>query len=183
MYYKRCTGKILVRKSDDSPGWVRWTHHAEGKTHCEECLKLDGCWFLEDNAPPCPHHPSCHCTLDPIDAAVVRACATAKSDYSKFVPYLFNTAGRYTHNKEKLFEAWGYHAEDALWLQAEIERQAREKYAQGDYSLGILNKYGQRINIRIEIPRKDGIGKVSFASGWTVHPNGQIKLNTPYGGK
>ena len=34
MYYKRCTGEILVRKSDDSPGWVRWTHYAEGKTHC-----------------------------------------------------------------------------------------------------------------------------------------------------
>ena len=48
MYYKRCTGEILVRKSDDSPGWVRWTHHAEGKTHCEECLMLDGCWFRED---------------------------------------------------------------------------------------------------------------------------------------
>jgi hypothetical protein len=48
MYYKRCTGEILVRKSDDSPGWVRWTHYAEGKTHCEECLMLDGCWFRED---------------------------------------------------------------------------------------------------------------------------------------
>ena len=91
MYYKRCTGEILVRKSDDSPGWVRWTHYAEGKTHCEECLMLDGCWFREDLAPPCPHYPSCHCTLDPIDAAVVRVCATAYSYYSKYDPYLFNS--------------------------------------------------------------------------------------------
>lgn len=29
----------------------------------------------------------------------------------------------------------------------------------------------------------DGFGDVSFVTGWMVKPNGQIKLNTPYGGK
>lgn len=183
MYYKRCTGEILVRKTDDSPGWVRWTHHAEGKTHCEECLMLDGCWFREDNAPPCPHHPSCHCTLDPIDPAVVRVCATAKSDFGKFDPYLFNTNGLQTHNKEKLFKEWGYTVDDAKWLQTEIERQGREKYLSGQYELGKLNRFGQRINIRVTIPRKDCLDDVSFVTGWMIKPTGQIKLNTPYGGK
>lgn len=71
IYYKRYTGKLLPQKTAEQPSWVQWTHHSEGKTHCEECLMLDGCWFQEENAPSCPHHPYCHCTLDPIPYAVV----------------------------------------------------------------------------------------------------------------
>ena len=78
---------------------------------------------------------------------------------------------------------WGYTVDDAKWLQSEMERQAREKYIKGDYILGKLDKDGQRISIRIEIPRKDGIGTVSFVSGWMVQPNGELRLITPYGGK
>ena len=59
----------------------------------------------------------------------------------------------------------------------------REKYIKGDYILGKLNKDGQRISIRIEIPRKDGTGTVSFVSGWMAGPNGELRLITPYGGK
>jgi hypothetical protein len=109
--------------------------------------------------------------------------AAAKSQYSKFVPYLFNTTGIYTHTKEKLFAQWGYTVEDAKWLQVEMERQALEKYLSGEYTLGKLNDKGQRISIRIEIPRKTGEGTVSFESGWMVYPNGLIQLTTPYGGK
>ena len=54
IYYKRYTGKLLPQKTAAQPSWVQWTHHSEGKTHCEECLMLDGCWFLEGNAPPLP---------------------------------------------------------------------------------------------------------------------------------
>lgn len=183
MYYKRCTGAILVQKSTDFPDWVRWIHHSEGKTHCEECLMLDGCWFLKNNAPPCPHHPYCHCTLDPVDYAVVIMNVAANSEYSKFDPYLFDLENYYKHGKNKAFESWSYTIADSQWLKGEIERQATDKYALGNYSLGVLNKYGQHINIRVEIPRKDGAGKVSFITGWTVYPNGRIKLNTPYGGK
>ena len=91
--------------------------------------------------------------------------------------------GLQTHNKEKLFKEWGYTVDDARWLQAEIERQGRERYLSGQYELGKLNMFGQRINIRVTIPRKDGFGDISFVTGWMVKPNGQIKLNTPYGGK
>ena len=141
---------------------------------------LDGCWFPLENAPTWPHHPHCHCTLDPIDYAVVLVNAAAYSDYSKFDPYLFNAHGQYTHTKEKLFAQWGYTAQDAHWLQSEMERQAREKYIAGDYTLGKLDIRGQRISIRISIPRKDGTGNVSFLTGWMVLPNGQLKLNSPY---
>lgn len=183
MYYKRSTGAILVRKSSAVPDWVKWVHHSEGKTHCSECLMLDGCWFAGDTHPPCPHHPYCHCTLEPIDYALVLVNAVANSDYSKFDPYLFNTTGTYPHNKEKLFKERGYAVEDARWLQAEIERQAREKYIAGEYELGKLDIYGQRINIIIEIPRRDREATVTFVTGWMVEPNGKLKLNTPYGGK
>ena len=82
-----------------------------------------------------------------------------------------------------MFESWGYTINDAHWLQSEMERQAREKYISGEYELGKLNAYGQRISIIIEIPNKARGGTISFVSGWMVHPNGEISLNTPYGGK
>ena len=78
---------------------------------------------------------------------------------------------------------WGYTADDAKWLQDEMERQARLSYISGNYRLGKLDIFGQRINITIEIPRKEEIGTVSFVSGWMVEPGGKLKLNTPYGGK
>lgn len=183
MYYKRSTGTILIRKSADIPDWVQWTHHSEGKTHCEECLTLDGCWFLRDKAPTWPHHPYCHCTLDPINYALVFANATSYSDYSKFDPYLFDPENTYGHGKNRAFESWGYSVSDSLWLKNEIEKQALEKYLSGDYTLGKLDKRGQRINIRVTIPRKDETGDVSFITGWMIMPNGKLKLNTPYGGK
>jgi len=100
--------------------------------------------------------------------------AIAQTDYGKFDPYLFNTQGRHPHGKEKLFHEWGYSVADARWLQAEMERQAREKYVAGDYTLGRLNKEGQRISILIEIPRRNGDGTVSFISGWMVRTDGLL---------
>ena len=105
--------------------------------------------------------------LGPMDApfAVVFGNVSVYSDYGKFDPYLFNTTGLQTHNKEKLFKEWGYTVDDARWLQAEIERQGRERYLSGQYELGKLNMFGQRINIRVTIPRKNGFGDISFVTG------------------
>ena len=108
---------------------------------------------------------------------------TAVSAYSKFDPYLFNSKGEYTHRKEKLFKSWGYTVADAKWLQNEIEKQGLEKYINGEYELGKLNKEGQRLSITVEIPRKDKEGKVTFVTGWMIYPDGHIRLITPYGGK
>lgn len=174
---------LCRHRTIEFPSWVKWTHHSEGKTHCEECLKWDGCWFLEGKVPPCPHHPYCHCTLEPISYAVVLNSALTYSDYGKFDPFLFDSDGRHPNGKRQLFEEWGYTVDDARWLQAGIERQAREKYISGDYILGKLDKNGQRISIRVVIPRRDRIGNVSFITGWMVYPNGKIRLTTPYEGK
>ncbi len=109
--------------------------------------------------------------------------AKAISNYSKYDPYLFNRDNKYTHSKEELFQKWGYTIDDSAWLQKEIEKQALKKYIDGDYTLRELNNYGQRIDIRVTIPRKDTGETVSYITGWMVLLNGQIRLNTPYGGK
>ncbi|MCI8423767.1 MAG: hypothetical protein HFF50_09625 [Lawsonibacter sp.] len=66
--------------------------------------------------------------MEPVDYAVVSLSISADSDYGKFDPYLFNTQGKYPHTKEKLFASWGYIVMDVQWFQAEMERQAMEKY-------------------------------------------------------
>lgn len=181
MYYKRSTGAVIVRKSSEIPDWVKWVHHAEGKTHCPVCLKLDGCWFHSNIAPQCPHHPNCHCTLEPLEGIDIMSKITVDSAYGKFDPFLFNTSGKYTHGKEKLLKIWGFSVNDIPWLKAEIERQALEKYRSGDYMLGKLDESGQRINIRVAIPRNDTGEIVTFGTGWMARPDGHLQMATPYG--
>ncbi len=167
----------------EAPKWNKWLHRNLSDNHCEECLMLHECWFEKGKTPKWPHHPFCHCVLEPLDYHTVLRNVQAVSDYSKFDPYLFNTQQTYTHNKEKLFYEWGYTVADAKWLQNEIEKQGLEKYMSGDYILGKLNRDGQRISIRVEIPRNDSSEIVSFVTGWMVYPSGHIQLTTPYGGK
>lgn len=183
IFRKHWTVALLVQKESEVPRWVKWIHEVDGIFHCLTCLKLHERWFAESKAPLCPQHENCHCRLDAIDYAVVLMNARANSNYRKFDPYLFDPENFYKHGKNKAFESWGYSIDDAPWLQAEIERQALQKYVSGDYKLGKLDHNGQRISIRIEIPRKDREGTVSFVTGWMVEENGTIKLNTPYGGE
>ena len=109
MYLKKAYGHVLtgqihgcvfIVKKSAGPGWSRWVHRSQGKTHCEVCLRLDGCLFFAGKTPPCPHHPNCHCILEPVDDNEVLARAQAYSDYRKFDSYLFNTDGIRTHHKE-----------------------------------------------------------------------------------
>ena len=46
-----------------------------------------------------------------------------------------------------------------------------------------MDERGQRISVKVEIPRKDRSDMASFVTGWMVCSNGKIRLNTPYGGK
>lgn len=165
------------------PQWNKWIHRNLSDKHCEECLKLHKCWFAKWETPKWPHHDFCHCILEDIPYTKVMYNCTADSAYSKFDPYLFDTKGVYGHGKEKMFNSWGYSVADSQYLKEEIEKQGLQKYIYGEYTLGKLNKDGQRINIVIEIERKDKKGTVTFVSGWMVYPNGHIQLTTPYGGK
>ena len=165
------------------PKWIEWIHVSMGKTHCPTCLRLDKCWFADSKKSPLPQHPFCHCKADPIPFAQVQMEASASSAFSKFDPYLFDPDNYYKHGKNEAFNRWGYYMEDSAWLQKEFEKQALTKYLAGEYTLGKLNENGQRITIRIDLPRKTGSGMVSFQTGWMVYPNGHLQLSTPYGGK
>lgn len=87
------------------------------------------------------------------------------------------------NDKKQLFESWGYSIIDSQELKNEFERQAFIAYSVGDYALGKISSFGQSINIRITLKRKDKNETVTFLSVWMVYPNGRIVLTTPYGGK
>lgn len=174
---------VWGEKTPTAPKWSEWLHQNLSDNHCPECLMLDGCWFLKEKTPIWPHHPFCHCILKDIQYSDVLKRGSSECPYAKFDPYLFDPENFYKHGKNKAFESWGYSIQDSSWLKREIEKQGLEKYIAGDYVLGKLNKDGQRISIRVEIPRKDKNGTASFITGWMVYPNGHIKLTTPYGGK
>ena len=174
---------VWGERPPDAPIWIQWIHRNLSENHCPECLKLDECWFAEERTPRWPHHPYCHCVMESVPYSDVLTHSSSHCPYSKFDPYLFDPENLYQHKKNKAFESWGYSVEDSRWLQNEIAKQGLEKYRTGEYALGKLNKDGQRISIRVEIPRKDREGTVSFITGWMVYPNGEIRLNTPYGGK
>ncbi len=165
------------------PDWVKWVHVSKGKSHCETCLRLDKCWFAQQQMPALPQHPFCHCRTEKLPLSKVLSNATAICAYDKFDPYLFDPNNDYRHGKSSMLESWGYSVKDSQYLKEEVEKQGLEKYINGDHQLGLLNKYGQRISIRVEIPNKIDGGTVSFITGWMVRANGQITLNTPYGGK
>ena len=165
------------------PKWITWKHMPLSDKHCEECLSLDNRWFAKENSPSWPHHAYCHCIKIPLSYNEVLAKAEATSDYRKYDPYLLGEGNGGGNGKRELFNSWGYFVEDAQWLRNEIEQQALQKYVEGEYRLGTLDDYGQRISIRVVLPRKEGNGTTMFLTGWMVEPNGIIRLITPYGGK
>ena len=174
--------------------WVKWVHEgtkpAESNAeksanvligtiskHCAMCLNLNGCCFVISKCPPKPLHPNCHCYTIDIPSITAKAeCPIEKFTKYVFVPSLID-------DKKQLFELWGYDIMDSQYLQQEFIKQAKLAYSVGDYELGLLNEYGQRINIAITLKRKDKNEYVTFRSGWMVYPYGKIILTTPYGDK
>lgn len=128
-------------------------------------------------------HENCHCKKEFIPPPISGVTAIAECDIDKFLKYIFNPDPVKNKGKKDLFESWGYDIMYSTWLQAEFIQQAQEKYAMGDYALGDLDLYGQKINIKIVLHRNDGKPSVSFTTGWMVYPKGKIRLVTPYGDK
>ncbi|MBO4939690.1 MAG: hypothetical protein J6D30_01490 [Clostridia bacterium] len=176
--------------------WVKWFHWGvpdeEGKEreearkrlkglgHCSPCTVLSGCYFVKSKLPEKLAegdgllHPYCDCSLKGILNPIIKAyCAIGK-----FSGYVFSD--KYAENgKKALFESFGYTIEDSEWLKAEYERQAKQKYLNGDYIVrGLDPQYGQDINMVIELTTPMG-RNVQFISGWKVHPLGLITCNTP----
>ena len=179
----------------DKDSWIQFIHEGllpaytneeKGKNvdlaklskHCAICRNINGCCFPKNNMPNYPLHPNCHCFL--VDIAKPKITADCREE--KFSEYIFHPNIEKNLGKKALFESWGYGTINIQYLIDEITRQAKEKYASGDFILGVLNGYGQRISIVTELEKKAGKGKVVFLTGWMVYPNGNIQLTTPYGG-
>lgn len=101
---------------------------------------------------------------------------------SKFRDYIFRPGA--THGKDHIFRSLGYDQEHSEELATLYEKQAALLYEAGDYSIGRLNEFGQRITIEI---RLHGIGshadKTSWLlSGWMLQSDGSLTLNTPFAG-
>lgn len=177
-----------------SINWVKWVHegtkaaesNAEKNTnvlvgaiskHCAMCLNLNLCCFVKEKCPEQPLHPNCHCYSIDIPLITAKAeCPIEKFTKYVFVPSLID-------DKKQLFELWGYDIMDSQYLQQEFIKQAKLAYSVGNYELGLLNDFGQRIKIEITLKKKNKNEQVVFQSGWMVYPDGKIVLITPYGGK
>jgi len=64
------------------------------------------------------------------------------------------------------------------------EQQGSDAFTSGQYTLGKLDQYGQRVNIEIALPGQGAAaGNTSYLrSGWMIQFDGSIKLNTPFSG-
>jgi filamentous hemagglutinin len=116
------------------------------------------------------------------NAALATKEVQASVDVRKFSDYIFKPGN--DHGKDAVFKSLGYSAEDSAALAVTWEKQAAEKLAKGEYSLGKADQYGQRVDIEIVLPGKGTAdGQTSYLrSGWMIQPDGSIKLNTPFSG-
>ncbi|MDR2090435.1 MAG: hypothetical protein LBP62_02125 [Clostridiales bacterium] len=74
--------------------------------------------------------------------------------------------------------------DDADEVYQEMEKQAKEKFDNGEYILKYLDTKGQHLNIEFELKgKRDKYEKVYiFYTGWIAYPNAKIKMATPFGG-
>lgn len=185
--------------------WIEWEHHYDFDYgvlpdeiikildsvikkllslmgHCNKCYMLNERHFLKTKKPKKLSinangllHERCHCKEKLISNPIPNFSSFAEMPLGKFTDYIFDE--KKSKGKKELFESWGYTINDSKILKDEFERQAVKKYSSGKYEIGLLDEYGQRINIEIRL-------KVySFKSGWMVNPKGKIINATPYGGK
>lgn len=182
-----------VEKMLNEEKWIQWIHSGSRPattnaekivnvaigsvgSHCARCLNLNGCCFPENNMPPQPLHPNCHCIKEYIFAPIPNISSFAICPIEKITNWAFIDVA-----KKFFFESNGYDIIDADLIKYEYERQAVIKYANGEFILGKLVNYGQRITIRIELARKSFFNDtpLQINTGWMVYPNGKIILTTP----
>ncbi len=100
----------------------------------------------------------------------------------KFRDYVFKEGA--THGKEVVFKSLGYNIQHSEELVRLYQKQAKLKFDAGEFMLGKLDEYGQRIDIEIELPGiENALGQTRYLrTGWMFQPDGTIRLNTPFSG-
>jgi hypothetical protein len=116
------------------------------------------------------------------EASLRPSLGGANAPVSKFSEYIFKEGA--THGKDAVFSRLGYSRVDSTELARVWEEQAAAKYAKGEFTLGKLDQYGQRIDIEIELHGKGTAASVTryLRSGWMIQADGSITLNTPFSG-
>ena len=159
--------------------WIEWRDEKIAAAHCAICQRLNGCWFRDDNKPKMPQHLNCHCRRLFIDTPIPNETGRATCDIRKFTEYLFSD--KYSWNgKREMFWKLGFDIEDSENMKSEFDKQAAEKYCNGEYKLGHLDEKGQRIDIEITLTKNER--NIKLITGWMVRPKGLITCNTPLGG-
>lgn len=182
--------------------WVKWFHwgvpdeegeereaqrkNLEKMGHCRECSVLSGCYFVKSRLPRKKSqgdgllHQNCDCKLNGIEKPTAEAIAICSIE--KFTGYIFSDKEKYLSNgKIKLFKELGFTKEDSEYLKMEFDSQGKRQYLNGDYEIGKLDEFGQRINITITVNSATK-KNIKLVTGWMVHPLGKITCNTPLGG-
>ena len=175
--------------------WVKWIHRGSAPAntatekninvinssinpkHCASCLNMNGCYFVKDKSPDNPLHEHCHCYYEDIGIPDVQTMSVIE----KYTKYIFDDEKN--KGKKALLELWGYTVNDSHDLKKEIEKQAFLAFQRGEYELGEMDGHGQRINIVINLKRRDTGAMVPFVSGWMSYPSGKLVLITPFGGR
>ncbi len=172
-------GEMFDENGIRSDLWIEWVHDNPNNPNCcPICKVLDNCWFLYNKMPLQPQHPNCHCGVKPISNPVPHKNARASCPINKFIGYIWGEIYK-ENGKDKFYEEMGFSVDDSQSLAKELERQAVEKYCKGEYTLGVLNEQGQRINIVVELKGK--LETRRFGTGWMVRPHGLITNTTPLG--
>ena len=137
--------------------------------------------FLASNTLYCFINSPLNFRLFLLPVAATYGNMVAYCNITKFTGYIFklDNSGGKTH----CFEDWGYNIGDSENLKEEFERQAKEKYANGEYKLHhVLDEFGQRITIEIALQDKEKNVRI-IKTGWLVHPLGFITCATSFSGE
>lgn len=177
--------KCMHRSVPDEEGYKREKQRKRlaAERHCLNCTALSGCYFVTNHMPGKLSdemlHPHCDCTYNFISANIVKKQIVTHCPQDKFQSYVWGEKG-IRGGKAKAYEELGFTIEDMPYLISELEKQAREKYARGEYALRDLDHFGQRI--RIEITLSGNGDTAILRTGWLVHPLGYIHCTTPFTG-
>lgn len=179
---------------DKNPPWIRrkassalniencggTAREDEETKACEMCVSVNGCCFVNegDKKPQCPQHPNCRCKELP-ESVPAKEFVTLDFPVEKISNYLFEKP-----SKAGLPKAMGYTINDAQEMYNEISKQAREKYADGNYVFHHHNKNGYAVSIPVKLKGKGiKLGRdYNFYTGWVIYPDFKLINSTPFGG-
>lgn len=205
--FKNLIGTLLANFSD----WIKINDNISGftiedfpyatgvdentvKPHCALCVTVNNCYFKnEENKKPIEfdygkyslaqipifnrglYHPNCHCQKYAIPEPNSDEIQLVVNEGKK--AYLFN-------DKLGIVMYIGYKENEQEKFYEVFESCVKNAFVRGNYYKRAHDKYGFRINIQVEMAGvNEKRGKTfKFNAGFTIFPNGKLKMNTPFGG-